>query len=346
MLSYYDNSERTVNDGGPAFFLTTYDIELQHNFTVSDWNNVVWGAGERAFGYKFENTSLALIPARQTLNLANIFAQDTISLSHGVRLTLGLKLEDEPYAGLQFMPSVRIAWKVTSSALLWAAVSRAVRSPTPVDENLREFVGPVDFLSGSTAFRPETMLAYEAGTRVQAGPRASFSISTFYDAYDHLRSIDPNTAPGGLPLVFGNLMTGDVFGVEVWGNLQVTTWWRLSAGFNLQHEDFRFLPGSTSAAGLAFVVDDPGHQASLHSGIDFGHGVTWDAYLRDVGVLPHPGVPGYVELNTRIGWNITPAVQVSLSGLNLLHARHEEFLEPGITTEVPRSVFAQVRFRF
>jgi iron complex outermembrane receptor protein len=63
-------------------------------------------------------------------------------------------------------------------------------------------------------------------------------------------------------------------------------------------------------------------------------------------VLPHPGVPGYVELNMRIGWDITPSVQVSLSGFNLLHAQHEEFIEPGVTTEVPRSVFAQVRFRF
>ncbi len=346
VLAYYDNSERYENGGGPGFNVTTYDLEIQHNFTIGDRNNIVWGAGERNFRYDFENTSLALIPAKQTLNLANLFAQDTISLTRGLKLTVGLKFEDEPYAGPQFMPNVRLAWKATDQVLLWAAVSRAVRSPTPVDVNLNEFVGPVDFLAGSAGFRPETLTAYEVGTRVQASSRASFSVSTFYNVYDNLRSIDSGTSPTGLPLQFGNLMAGNVFGVEVWGNYQLTDWWRLSAGFNLQHEDLRFLRGSLTAAGLAFVADDPGHQASLHSAINLGHGVTWDAFLRDVGMLPHPGVPEYVELNSRLGWDITNAWQVSLSGFNLLHARHMEFLEDGTTTEVPRSIYAQVRVRF
>jgi iron complex outermembrane recepter protein len=347
LLAYYDNAERYSNDDNGGLTVNTYDVEIQHNFTFLGWNDIVWGAGERAYGYAFENTpSLQLVPSHQTLNLANVFVQDTISLPAHVKLTLGVKLEDEPYAGVQVMPSIRIAWKVTDSALLWAAVSRAVRSPTPVDDDLREFVGPIDFLNGSTAFRPETLTAFEIGTRAQISSRASFSVSTYYDDYDNLRSIDPSGTPSLIPLQFGNLMAGDVFGVEVWGNYQLTNWWRLSAGFNLQHEDLRFLPGSLSVAGLALVANDPGHQASLHSAINLGHGVTWDAYLRDVGMLPHPITPEYVELNTRLGWDITPSLQVSLSGFNLLHARHVEFVEPGISTEVPRSVYAQARFRF
>jgi iron complex outermembrane recepter protein len=345
LLAYYDDAERYSDDDNGGLAVNTYDVELQHNFSLLGWNNIVWGAGERAYGYTFENTpGLQLVPSHQTLNLANIFAQDTISLPARVKLTLGVKVEDEPYAGVQVMPSVRIAWKLADPALLWAAVSRAVRSPTPVDDDLREFIGPIDFLNGSTAFRPETLTAFEIGTREQMSSRASFSVSTYYDEYDNLRSIDPSSTL--IPLQFGNMMAGDVLGVEVWGNYQPTDWWRLSAGFDLQHENLRFLPGSLTAAGLAFVADDPGHQASLHSAVNLGHGVTWDAYLRDVGMLPHPSTPEYVELNTRLGWDITPSVQVSLSGLNLLHARHVEFVEPGISTEVPRSIYAQARFRF
>ena len=128
------------------------------------------------------------MPSSQVLNLADVFAQDTVTLTDRLKLTVGLKLEDEPYAGLQPMPSVRASWKAFDSTLLWAAVSRAVRSPTPVDENLREYGGPVDFLNGSTGFRPETLTAYEFGTRVQATPRLSFSVSTYYDVYDDLRT--------------------------------------------------------------------------------------------------------------------------------------------------------------
>jgi iron complex outermembrane receptor protein len=272
--------------------------------------------------------------------------QDTISLSSQVKLTLGLKLEDEPYAGLQPMPSIRLAWKPVDTTLLWAAISRAVRSPTPVDTNLREYLGPVDFLNGSSGFRPEVLTAYEIGTRVQVSSQASFSISAYHDVYDNLRTIDPGNTPSGIPLVFGNLMAGTVNGVELWGDYQITKWWRLSAGIDVLHENLEFLPGSVSSVGLAFVADDPGHQATLHSSMDLGHGVTWDAYLRNVGALTHPSVPTYTELDTRIGWDVTKALQVSLSGFNLLHAYHMEFLEDGVTTDVPRSVYAQLRIRF
>jgi iron complex outermembrane receptor protein len=344
LLAYYDEAGRFVNNGGGGFTLNTYDVEFQHSLPVGTWNNVVWGVGERAFGYRFENTALQLVPSSQTLNLANIFAQDTISLTPCLNLTLGVKLEDEPYAHLQPMPSARLSWKVTDTALIWTAVSRAVRSPTPVDENIREFAGPIDFLNGSTGFRPEKLTAYELGTRVQATTRASFSVSTYYNVYDDLRTIE--RSPTGLPLEFGNMMAGTVYGVEVWGNYQATAWWRLSAGVNALHEDLRFLPGSSGLGGLAFAADDPNLQASLRSDITLGGGVTWDAFLRYVDALPHPGVPPYTELNSRLGWQVTKALDVSLSGYNLLHPRHMEFLEDGETDEVPRSVFVEARVRF
>ncbi len=342
LLTYFDNSSRTVNNGS-AFSLNTYDVELQHNFTVAGWNDIVWGAGERAMRYTFENTALALVPPSETLNLANIFAQDTISLSSRVKVTVGLKVEDEPFANWQFMPSIRVAWKPVDQVLLWAAISRALRSPTPVDANLREYAGKLDVLNGSTTFRPEALTAYEAGTRVQLSSKASFSVSAYYDVYDDLRSIDRGTAS---VYQFGNLMSGRVIGVELWGDFQITPWWRLSPGLNLLHEDLKFLPGSLQVAGLAFVSDDPDHQATLHSSMNLGHDVTWDAYVREVGALSHPGVPAYTELDMRVGWNATKWLQLSLSGFNLLHPQHVEFVEAGVSTEVPRSVLAQARVRF
>jgi iron complex outermembrane receptor protein len=346
LLAYYDEAGRYVSNGGGGFSISTYDLEVQHSFKVGTANNIVWGAGERTFGYNIENTALQLVPPNQTLNLANVFGQDTISLSDRVKLTLGVKLEDEPYVGVQVMPSVRASWKITDSTLLWAAISRAVRSPTPVDENLREYAGSVDFLNGSLGFRPETLTAYELGMRVQATPRLSFSISTYYDVYDDLRTIEPAANGTGLPLAFGNLMAGVIYGVEVWGSYRITDWWQLTPGFDLLQEYLRFQPGSSAIGGLAFAADDPKAQASLRSDVSFGHGVTWDADLRYVEGLPHPAVPAYAELNTRIGWDVTQALELSVSGFNLLHARHEEFLEDGETDEVPRSFLVQARLRF
>jgi outer membrane receptor protein involved in Fe transport len=98
--------------------------------------------------------------------------------------------------------------------------------------------------------------------------------------------------------------------------------------------------------GLAFTADDPAQQASLNSVMNLGHGVTWDADVREVARLAHPEVPGYTELDTSLAWAINNTWRVSLTGNNLFHARHKEFLEDGESTEVPRDIFAQVTMRF
>jgi iron complex outermembrane receptor protein len=345
VLAYYDGYGRYVNDG-PGFTINIGDIEAEYGFALGGWNHFVVGAGERDFSYRFENTNLQLVPARRNLNLANVFAQDTMNLSDTVNLTLGLKIEDEPYTGVEPMPSARLSWKATDSVLLWAAVSRAVRSATPVDESIREYLGPIDYLNGSTRFEPETLTAYEAGTRIEISPEASVSVSGFYNDYNSLRTIEPSPTADLLPLVFANLLAGQVYGVEAWADVRVTGWWRLAAGLTVQHEDLRYKAGSSGIGGLAFTADDPNVHASLRSYVDLGHGVTWDADLRYVGTLPHPAVPAYCELNTRLGWQVTPALDVSLAGYNLLHARHREFLEDGGTDDIPRSYFLQARWRF
>ncbi|HLZ66192.1 MAG TPA: TonB-dependent receptor [Aliidongia sp.] len=346
LQAYYDQAKRFADNGNGGFSVDTYDVEFQHSFALSDRNSILWGAGDRVISYRIENqTSLLFVPAGQTLNLADVFGQDTIGLTDRVKLTLGLKLENDPFADWQPLPSARVSWKITDDALLWSAVSRAVRAPTPVDRDLVEKLGSIDYLTGSRSFAPEVLTAYEAGTRIQASERLSFSISTFYNLYDDLRTIEP--APGGfLPLRWGNKMTGLVYGVEVWGSYRVADWWRLSASFNLQHEHLRFQPGSSGIGGLAFAAEDPNHQAALRSSMNLGPDVTWDADLRYVGKLHNTTVPEYAELNTRLGWKLTNALEISLSGFNLLHARHAEFFESGQSDQIPRSFVVETRWRF
>ncbi|HET8997312.1 MAG TPA: TonB-dependent receptor, partial [Acetobacteraceae bacterium] len=355
LLAYYDNAQRWSNNG-LGFAVNTYDLEIQHSFKFAGWNSVVWGAGERVVDYQIHfasTSSLRYEPARATLNLANIFAQDTIGLAPSLKLTLGLKLEDEPYAGVQPMPSIRLGWTPANHVFFWAAVSRAVRSPTPVDTTIQEFVGPRDILNGTTNFMPEKVTAYEIGTRVQVSRRASLSVSGFYNVYNDIRSLDLGGPGSSSEFLFGNSVAATTVGVEAWGNYQVTDWWRISAGITAQHESFRFLPATLTAhgylpeqVGLSFVANDPGHLASLRSTMNFGHGVTLEAFLREVGELPHPVVPGYTELNARIGWQVNHRLNLSLSGFNLLHRYHLEFINPGQYTEVPRMIFAQAQVRF
>jgi iron complex outermembrane receptor protein len=72
--------------------------------------------------------------------------------------------------------------------------------------------------------------------------------------------------------------------------------------------------------------------------------------LRRVSSLPDPASPAYTEADARLAWTVSPKVELSLVGSNLLHAHHLEFgtastpIQLGPTgVETGRSVFVNVR---
>jgi iron complex outermembrane recepter protein len=283
-------------------------------------------------------------PASGRLDLASVFVQDQIALSSDFDLVLGVKIEHDGYSSAEAMPSIRATWRPDDQSMFWAAISRAVRSPTPFDADVVEMLGPVVFLVGNKNFSSEKLIAYELGYRTQLSSRASLSINVFDHEYDDLRSIE--LAPGGgLPLQWGNLLEGRIFGVEAWGNYQVADWWRLSAGLVVQDKELRVRPGSSGILGLTQAGDDPDHQATLKSSMDLDYGITVDANLRWVGHLPDPPVESYVEMNVRVGWQVSENLELSLSGSDFLHDRHREFTAPP-SEDIEPGVFLEARWRF
>ena len=341
--AYYDRAERSDEVGGGGFAVDTYDLSVQHSFAVGGRHEIVWGGDLRSARYRIDGLPTFFFrPASGRLDLASLFAQDTIALAPSINLTLGLKWEDDPYVAGEWLPSARLAWSPNESTMLWAAVSRAVRSPTPFDRDVVEKIGAVTFLIGDADFRHEKLTAYELGVRVQPSPRASLSVSAYFNDYDSLRSIEFSAGPS-LPLHWGNLMKGRTYGLEAWGDFQVREGWRLSAGLSSLTKDLSFEPGSSKLLGMAQAGDDPKYQASLRSNLDLGPAVTLDTRLRYVAALPDPRVPAYTELDASVAWSITDRTQVALSGRNLLHDQHLEF--PG-GVEIPRSMVVDLQWRF
>jgi iron complex outermembrane receptor protein len=342
--TYYDHTARLTENGGGNFKLDTLDLDIQHNFALGSHNAIVWGGGIRRSHYTINGAAgLAFVPPSRTLTLSNVFVQDSLTILPSLTAILGLKLEDDPYSGTTLLPSARVSWKVTPGALVWAAASRAIRSPTPFDRDVVESIGPTIFLTGSPSFRTEKLDTYELGLRLQPVSRVSLSISGFYNVYDDLRSIEP--APAGfLPLRWGNGLRGHTYGFDAWANYQLTGHWRVGAAYSLLRERFRFKPGASGLLGISQLGDDPKHRASLTSSMDIGHKITFDANLRYVSALPDPHVPAYAELGARIGWQVTPHINLAVSGDNLLHDRHQEFPAPQATA-VPRSFFIEVLWR-
>ncbi|HVP85863.1 MAG TPA: TonB-dependent receptor [Rhizomicrobium sp.] len=349
-LGYFDHTRRATEEQG-SYSLNTYDMELQHSFAWGASQAIVWGGGFRVYQDRFDLPEpVTYLPPTRSQNLFDVFAQDTISFLPSLDLVVGLKLEADPFAALTPLPNIRLSWKPTDDILLWAAASRAVRAPTRFDVDLHDTIIPsILILTGDKDFQLEKLNAYEVGTRIQLDPAASLSASAYYNVYDDLRSVEFTQATV-LPLLWswGNLMTADTYGIELWGNYAATDWWRLSAGVMVQHQDRRFRPQSSALGGVSTAGDDPNHQAMLRSVMNIGSDVSWSADLRWIGMLHDPQVPAYAEINSSIDWKISRMIEVSLSGFNLLHSRHLEYELAGATTgtEIDRSYFIETKLRF
>jgi iron complex outermembrane receptor protein len=105
-------------------------------------------------------------------------------------------------------------------------------------------------------------------------------------------------------------------------------------------------PGQADIAGIQTVLGhDPNHQVFLRSYMDLAHDVEVYVGLRQIESLPDVGVPSHLEVDVRLGWRVTPALELSVAGQILAHATHAEQTQPP-TLEIPRSWFAGVRYAF
>lgn len=347
----YDRSSRSQSGNG-GDFLDIYDVSAQDSVSLQARQQLVLGGELRLERDSFEDVltrvpALYFDPAGRTLVRENVFAQDTIAAGRAFKLTLGLKLEKDAYISVQPLPSIRLAWRLTDRELLWAAVSRAIRAPSREDRDLDEAVfagGTPSYILKGGDLQAEKLIAYETGYRAQPSTRISLSLSLFYNDYTNLRDVEP-TPVTILPLMYANDMEGHSHGAELWGDYEVADWWRVSLGANMLREDFRFVPGSFGLGGIAQAGDDPGHQVFLGSSMSLHRGITLDARLREIGRLPDPAVPAYTELDLSAAWSLSPSLSISLSGRNLLHARHVEFVNLPNTVEIGRSYLLDLRWR-
>ena len=348
LQGYFDQSDLDIPQAGTAGTfserLNIADIELQHSIGAFSGHAIVWGAGYRTAHDRVGNvTSFAFFPASKVLDWANLFVQDEIALREEVSFTAGTKIERNPYTGVEFLPSLRLAWKPTSQQLVWSALSRAVRTPSLLD---REFFAPAQppfILAGGPDFRSEVSNVIEIGYRAQPTPVLSYSLTVFHHIYDHLRSVEV-TATGAL--VLANEMDGKSTGVEAWSSWQVTQWWRLSAGASYLDQDLRLKAGSTDPIGTSAAGNDPTHQFTLRSSLDLPYRTQLDVDVRNVGRLPNPAVPSYTATDIRLGWHVNNDVELSLAGVNVFDPGHAEFGPFATRSEIGRAVYGKVLWHF
>lgn len=340
----------------PGFFeddLDTFDLDFQHRFVPITGVRLIWGAGYRTLSdHGKPAPALAFTPADWQQELFSAFGQVEIAFNHGATFIVGSKVEHNDYTGFEFEPNVRFQVKPDKGSTVWAAVSRAVRSPSRVDRDILQPATAPVILRGDSRFISETVIACELGYRRQIHNRLAVSAATFYNVYDHIRSVS-RTPVTNFPFYFANDLEGDTYGAEVTANLQPAPSWRMFAGYTLLKSDIRIRPGGSDLNNALNELSDPQQQVSLRSSFDVSKDVDLDASLRWVDTLRNNNngregtVPSYAELDVRIAWRINEYLELALVGQNLLDRHHPEFGVPTPTrVELNRGFFAKVTWRY
>ncbi len=364
---YYDRwklDDPIITEG-----LDTFDLDFNHHLAVGKRNDVVWGLSYRYTTDFYRNSfTIAFQPTRRPLHLFTAFGQDEITLVKSrLKLTVGSKFEHNGFTGFEIQPSLRLSWTPARRQAVWAAFSRAVRTPARNDTDIRinvsAFTGQgglpiVVALLGNPKFKSEELFANEIGYRLQANSRFTLDLATFYNVYQDLRTVEPGnpffeTSPQpshlAIPLLIDNKMRGEVYGAEVAANWRVTPFWKLNSSYSLLRTQFHLDPSSQSTEDEATEGNSPRHQFQLRSNLTFAHNLELDTAMYYVGSLPNLQVPSYTRVDTRFGWRIGERLDLSVVGQNLLDNRHAEFggqFQRIYSTEVKRSVYGKITWRF
>jgi len=344
LKAYYDRTSRF----SPQLdeIRNTFDIDFLYHFRIVGNQDILTGIGARWSPDKIIQhfDTLDFQPHEETDSLYSWFLQDRIPLiANRLSLTLGSKFEHNNYSGFELQPDARLLWTPTEHQSVWAAVSRAVRTPSRLDQDLQltDFLvagPPVPIflrIVGSKNFVSEKLIGSEIGYRTLVAKNLYLDIAAFHNDYDDLYGYGPGSAfvetsppPARLilQLPLANALKGATYGVEIAPHWKPFDWWDLKGSYSYLHLVVRDKAGFTD--NLNTVSDNgssPHHQYVIQSLFNLPKRFELDATIRYVSTLPAQTVEVYTTADLRFGWRPVPDWEFSLVGQNLMQPQHAEF---------------------
>jgi len=355
------------SDSGVQFYFDGYsqgnvsrsriaDVDARHRHALGRRHEVVVGAGFRSE----LNVEPGYTPERERSHVVHAFVQDEIELAKGLYLTPGSKFEHNEYTGFEIQPSLRALWRPAARHTLWAAVSRAVRTPSRVNRGAHLLVNaalPTGFplrveLNGNPAMESERLRGLEAGYRVQFRT-ASVDVVAFRNAYDRLQSAEPDFSlpaePGLLRLRIGNGLEGKTAGVEIAGTWVPMSHVRLVGTYTRLALEVLNSPGSLDFLGIASESSSaPRQQAHGRAYMDLPARFEVSALAWRVGSIEGVPVEAYTRLDLNLGWRANRSLDLAIGVQNLLRNDAVEFFDISGTQALPRKVhvIGELTWRF
>ncbi|WP_198320928.1 TonB-dependent receptor plug domain-containing protein [Azohydromonas aeria] len=321
------------------------ELDARGHWRLGPGHNLILGVGGRWTGSDFNTPADSLLlrfdPAYRSITEWGLYVQDERVLAEHFRLTLGGRIDRHSLTGTSPQPSARLLWNLSESSSVWTALSRAVRVPSRLEADAISGLGVVP-PSASTGGLPllvaaqrgafgalsaETVDALEAGWRTQWSPTLSLDVAAFANRY---RNSALGNSGLGAPtfvarpqphlLALVEQRTGSVRS----NGLEVAVDWRITPGWRqqLSWSGLRF-NGAADALPLAAQAS-PRQIIQLRSSIDLDANTTLDLMLhhnaeRGTTARPDSHTPALTELDAHLVWRVSPTVDLTFSGRNLLH---------------------------
>lgn len=368
--AYYDRTRR--EDGLHLETRQTMDFDAQHRFGLGKAQSIVWGVGVRVTTDELsQRSSVKFDPEARSDALFSGFLQDEFTIGDsGLILTIGSKFEHNDYTGFEIQPNSRILWKPHPHHRIWASASRAVRTPSRAEATVHlDFaVSPGTPLTGGLpqritirgdeSFDSENLHAFEVGYRVLPIDPLSLDLTSFYNVYRNLRTVEPDGDPYlvfdatprhiVVPLVFSNMMKGETYGLECAATWHPYSSWKLNAGYSWFRSRLSIEQTSTDAGSPNIAGNSPEHQFHLRSFVSPMDRFDFDVALFYVDRLSNQEIPSYVRVDSRVSVQLIPALKISLGVQNMLDPHHPEFGRTPLgegASEIQRNVYGKMTWQ-
>lgn len=356
--AYYDRTYRL----GPQLGETrnTFDVDFIHHLVLNQRNDIIWGLGARWSPSDVVQTvaTVNFLPHHQADNIYSAFVQDQIAIvQNKLWLTVGSKFEHNIFTGWENQPGARLLYTPSSHQTLWAAVTRAVRTPSRIDEDL-QLTGlvtatPPIFICvcDNRKFVSEALLGYEAGYRKLVTSSLYVDVAAFHNHYNDLTSYGDaslsivTSPPPGYILIsvpFANGIMGSTNGGEISPDWKASRRVEMRASYSYMTMSLEDKPTHTKTSYVStYEGSSPHNEATAQMLFTLPKGFEFDPTYRYVGALPALGVNAYQTADARLGWRFAKRFELSLIGQNLIQPRHAE----AGSALVERSAYAQITWR-
>ncbi len=359
---YYDTTRRSKDIYDEK--RDNIDMDFQYHFAAGDNHDIISGLRYRYTHGDFSNSSLVKMdPVKKHDDLYSAFIQDDISfLEKRIHFILGSKFEHNDYSGFETQPSVRLMWNINFKNKLWGAVSRAVRTPSIAEKDVKipyaAYTSPipgipliVNFI-GNKSYGSEKLTAYELGYRFIPTKSLSVDVTLFYNDYDSLRTVKimaPDFTGTSFiqNLMLENDLSGNTYGCEIAASCRMSKFFKCDIAYS-------FLNTNLNHSGSGGF---PRHQASVRGQFNLSGTVelnTWFRYVDEYStsyIFSRSGeykLDNYITMDLQLGWEITPKIELSLAGRNLFSGSRVEFVPEAFSlpVEVEPSFYGKLTYKF